>query len=122
MVHRAVQSDMRASHAITVMSFLSITALTGEACGRRGDRGGQVAHLEDLTLQRSVCFGLCPEYTATVDSDGHIGFAGGRFVTVSKAEGQASASELKTLIAALNEARFLSLNVMARRCLGTLHG
>jgi hypothetical protein len=100
---------MRAGHTITVMVFLTITALS-ETCARQAQRNVQVAHLEGLSLQRSVCFGTCPEYTVTVEADGHIAFAGGRFVTVSKAEGQASANELKALITALNEVRFLSLN------------
>src|SRR5450759_629353 len=100
---------MRARHAIMVMSLLTDTMMPSEAGARRNQRNGQVAHLESLTLQRS-CFCPRPEYTVTVEADGHIAFAGGRSAPVSKAEGQASASDLKALIAALNEVRFFSLN------------
>lgn len=35
-----------------------------------------------ITLERTTCFGTCPEYTVTVNQDGDVTYKGGRFVRV----------------------------------------
>src|SRR4051812_32145907 len=35
----------------------------------------------EITLQRTVCFGSCPDYTLTIKADGTVAFKGGTFTT-----------------------------------------
>lgn len=98
---------MRAHHgAITILPWL-ITVVSGGCAWSRFS--GQIEQLERLTLQRSVCFGTCPEYAVTVEANGQVVFEGGRFVAISKGGGHVSPTDWKALINALNEERFLSL-------------
>ncbi|HYD89352.1 MAG TPA: DUF6438 domain-containing protein [Vitreimonas sp.] len=36
----------------------------------------------EITLQRTVCFGFCPEYTVSISDDGQVRYEGRRFVNV----------------------------------------
>lgn len=35
-----------------------------------------------ITLNRTVCFGFCPDYTVTISGDGEVRYTGRRFVNV----------------------------------------
>jgi len=92
-----------------------ILAFVIGGCGRDERRGGdsqrlQITRLERLTLHRADCFGECPAYTVTVESDGQVGFEGGRFAAVTQARDRVSALELNALTDALNEKRFVDFN------------
>jgi hypothetical protein len=52
-----------------------------------------------ITLERTVCFGTCPEYKLTIFSDGRVEFQGTRFVKkVGKATGRISRARLHDLV------------------------
>jgi hypothetical protein len=69
----------------------------------------KIERLESLELQRTICFGMCPEYTVAVGADRRVRFSGGRFVSVESAEREVRDAEIEALVAALNEAGFLRL-------------
>jgi hypothetical protein len=63
------------------MRFVSLTAvvlLLSAGCAR----GAQTAPGEpvEITLQRTACFGTCPEYTVTLKDDGTVVYSGRQFV------------------------------------------
>jgi hypothetical protein len=64
-----------------------------------------------ITLQRSVCYGTCPDYKLTIQADGTVIFEGGEFVKVKGvARGHISPDDLRNLIAAFEAASYFSLN------------
>lgn len=64
-----------------------------------------------ITLERSVCYGTCPDYKLTVSADGTVTFEGREYV---KAKGVVKGSippeKLRQLIALFDEAKYFSLN------------
>ena len=64
-----------------------------------------------ITLQRSVCYGACPDYKLTISADGTVTFEGHQFVRVKgKAKKMISAEQLRQLIAEFEKAKYFSLN------------
>ena len=60
-----------------------------------------------LTLNRSACFGSCPNYNVTVFGDGTVVYEGENFVpTEGTIEKQISKDQLQQIVAALEEANF----------------
>jgi hypothetical protein len=64
-----------------------------------------------ITLERTMCFGTCPDYKLTITADGAVVFEGRRFV---KQEGKAikssiSQEKLKELMAEFDRVKFFSL-------------
>jgi hypothetical protein len=64
-----------------------------------------------ITLERTVCFGTCPDYKLTITADGAVVFEGRRFV---KQEGKTikssiSQEKLKELMAEFDRVKFFSL-------------
>ena len=52
-----------------------------------------------ITLERSVCFGTCPNYKLTIYSDGKVSYEGIRFVKkVGAASGRISRAQLDELV------------------------
>jgi hypothetical protein len=52
-----------------------------------------------ITLERTVCFGACPNYKLTIFSDGRVSYEGIRFVKkMGKATGHVSRAKLDRLI------------------------
>jgi hypothetical protein len=59
-----------------------------------------------ITLERTVCFGACPNYKLTIFSDGRVSYEGIRFVKkMGKATGHISRAKLSNLVRA-----FLNIN------------
>lgn len=52
-----------------------------------------------ITLERTVCYGMCPSYRLTISADGGVVFEGRRFVkTVGTAQSTISKEKLRELI------------------------
>lgn len=52
-----------------------------------------------ITLERTVCFGVCPDYTVTVAADGTVTFEGRRFTKVTgTATGRISRAAFRRLV------------------------
>ena len=62
-----------------------------------------------ITLQRSTCFGTCPDYTLTISANGDVTFTGRFYVKVKDAKGKIGLTELRELITAFERASFFSL-------------
>ena len=63
-----------------------------------------------ITLERSICFGSCPDYKLTVAADGTVTFEGREYVkTKGIAKGTISREDLRNLIAAFDAASYFSL-------------
>jgi hypothetical protein len=64
-----------------------------------------------ITLERTPCFGFCPDYTVSIDGDGNVAYNGRRFVAVSgEQHGKASREDVAALLRAFDDVRFESLN------------
>ena len=57
-----------------------------------------------ITLERTGCFGFCPNYKLTITADGAVVFEGGRFV-----KSAISQERLKQLMAEFDRVKFFSL-------------
>jgi hypothetical protein len=55
---------------------LALTALAGCATVAQTPPSGAI----EITLQRTICFGTCPEYTVTLRDDGTVTYSGRQFV------------------------------------------
>jgi hypothetical protein len=63
-----------------------------------------------ITLQRTVCFGTCPEYKLTILADGRVLYEGISYVkTKGKAWGRITRQQLKELISEFNKINYSSL-------------
>ena len=68
-----------------------------------------------VTLQRSVCFGPCPVYTASVDASGRVQYDGTRCVAVyGHQESRLSRGRLRALMAAFEDIDFFALQDVYR--------
>ena len=64
-----------------------------------------------ITLERSVCFGTCPNYKLTISADGTVTFEGRQYVKVKGlAKGSISREDLRKLIEAFEAASYFSLH------------
>jgi hypothetical protein len=98
----------RAGAVIAWMLILS-------ACG--GDDQANTAVPADfsVTLQRTVCFGACPVYTASVDASGRVQYDGTRCVAVlGHQESHLSQGRLRALMAAFSDIDFFALQDVYR--------
>jgi hypothetical protein len=63
-----------------------------------------------ITLQRSTCFGTCPDYKVTISADGKVTFEGREFVkTKGTVHGSITLEGLRQLVAEFDKARYFSL-------------
>jgi hypothetical protein len=64
-----------------------------------------------ITLERTVCFGACPDYKLTITADGAVVFEGRQFVKQEGATIKSAISQerLKQLMAEFDKVRFFSL-------------
>jgi Domain of unknown function (DUF6438) len=64
-----------------------------------------------ITLERTGCFGFCPNYKLTITADGAVVFEGGRFVKQEGATIKSAISQdrLKQLMAEFDRVKFFSL-------------
>lgn len=63
-----------------------------------------------ITLERSVCYGTCPDYKVTISADGKVTFQGRQFVkTKGTVQGSITLDGLRQLLAEFDKARYFSL-------------
>lgn len=60
--------------------FLGLGAFLLAACAPVETPAEQPMSNVEITLQRGVCFGFCPDYTVTITGDGQVRYEGRRFV------------------------------------------
>ena len=64
-----------------------------------------------ITLERTVCFGACPEYRLTVYGNGTVVYEGKRFVRLEgKRTTAISEEKIRQLLSEFNKIDYLSLN------------
>ncbi len=62
-----------------------------------------------ITLQRTMCFGACPDYTLTIKASGSVTFKGGRFTkTKDTVRSRITRSSLRELVREFRRSRFTS--------------
>jgi hypothetical protein len=60
-----------------------------------------------ITLERSVCFGFCPDYTVTITGDGQVSYEGRRFVNIAGRQTAAiPAADVQRLLARFDAVGF----------------
>jgi hypothetical protein len=65
---------------------------------------------DEITLQRTACFGTCPVYKLTIKSDGAVTFEGQRFTkTNGIANGEISPSDFRSLVNEFEKINYFSL-------------
>src|SRR5262245_50239604 len=99
-----------------IVSFSLALSMTSLGCHRNG-YSAQTAPPQTIpqdlmiTLERTECFGSCPDYKLTVAADGAVVFEGRRFVKREGATEKSAISreQLKQLIAEVDRVKFFSL-------------
>jgi len=75
-----------------------------------GQTGKSSTNEDQITLERTACFGTCPVYKLTIKSDGSVMFQGERFTkTTGPATGKISASDFRALVNEFNQVDYFSL-------------
>jgi hypothetical protein len=93
-------------------SLLAILVLTGAwALGNRVSAAAQQAPQDTLiTLERTVCYGMCPSYKLTISADGAVVFEGRRFVKkIGTAQSTISQEQLRGLIDRFDKINYFGL-------------
>jgi len=71
---------------------------------------GQKAGTDSITLERTACFGTCPMYKLTIDSDGTVTFVGERFTkTIGEATGKISPNDFRQFVSEFEKINYFSL-------------
>ncbi len=64
-----------------------------------------------LSMKRSFCFGECPIYDLTIQSNGKVIFEGKKYTkTIGKTESKLEKEKIKQLITEIEKANFFSLD------------
>jgi Domain of unknown function (DUF6438) len=70
----------------------------------------QKVERDQITLERTACFGPCPMYSVTVTSDGKVKFEGRQFTKVTgKASGKITKQAFRGLVAEFKKIDYFSL-------------
>lgn len=65
---------------------------------------------DEITLERTACYGTCPMYTLTITADGKVTFEGRRFTKVTgQATGRISKKAFRGLVAEFQKIGYFSL-------------
>jgi len=105
---RTVQMNPSALFA-SLVAILVLTA-SGASDIRASESAQQVPQDTLITLERTVCYGMCPSYKVTISADGAILFEGRRFVKkVGTAESMISQEQLRGLIERFDKINFFGL-------------
>jgi hypothetical protein len=95
-----------AALAAMVLGF-AVAACAGDRPEQTGVRDWSSL---EITLERGVCFGTCPDYTVTIHGDGRVVFEGRRFVAkMGRHEGRIDPSDVRSLLAKFRRADFFTL-------------
>jgi hypothetical protein len=63
-----------------------------------------------ITLERTVCYGMCPSYKITIEANGAVTFEGRQFVkTAGISKSNISKATLRELLAAFNKVGYFNL-------------
>jgi hypothetical protein len=89
------------------MKFLVAIALMLCACSVVF---AQKVERDQITLERTACFGTCPMYVVTIGSDGRVTFEGRRFTKVTgQATGRISKKAFRNLVSQFQKMGYASL-------------
>lgn len=92
-------------------SLFACVILLLSACSVRADTTGNQTMTDlTLTMHRSACFGNCPSYTVVMQPDGQVHFTGQAHVSTKEASGHANPTQIAAIEAALQKAKFSTLN------------
>jgi hypothetical protein len=95
-------------HAASAVAALSVIALASCAIAPSSPSAQDPVL---ITLQRTPCFGFCPDYVVSIDGDGKVAYNGGRFVGVSGPQhGKASQQDVEALLRAFDALHFETLH------------
>jgi hypothetical protein len=73
-------------------------------------RSPAIDRFDEVTLERTACFGICPTYKVVIHADGAVNYEGEQSVKVTgDAAGWLTAQQVKELVDAINEADYFSL-------------
>jgi len=90
------------------LALISACAIGFSACETTGAPHDAAPVL--ITLERTPCFGFCPDYTVSIDGEGNVTYNGGRFVAVTgEQHAKASSQDVAALLRAFDAVRFFSL-------------
>jgi hypothetical protein len=65
---------------------------------------------DQITLERTACFGTCPVYQLTIKSDGSVTFDGHRFTkTIGSATGKINQADFRALVSEFEKINYFSL-------------
>lgn len=107
---------MRPISSVMVGALLAALLLPACSGGEGGPSStpGLAGHerLEDvcIELERSPCYGSCPNYSVAIEGNGRVTFVGRDYVSeVGRRETQISANAVRNLLRAFDDARFFEL-------------
>jgi hypothetical protein len=85
------------------------------ACSRSGGRSnGGIADADlstvEITLERTACFGICPEYTVWIQADGAVHYDGTSYVVADgERDGRISVEAVRSLVERFQETNFFEM-------------
>lgn len=96
---------------LAAFAVMMAGALMSACAGESADQSGvNDWNSLQITLERGVCFGACPDYTVTVHGDGRVVFEGRRFVAKEgRQEATISRNAVRALYAKFRAADFYAL-------------
>lgn len=96
--------------AAVVLALVAGAVLSACAGDRPDEVGVRDWSTLEITLERGVCFGACPDYTVTIHGDGRVVFEGRRFVAkTGRHEATISRDAVRSLLAKFRRADFFTL-------------
>lgn len=105
---RTVQVNPSALFA-SLVAILVLTA-SGVSDIRASEAAQQVPQDTLITLERTVCYGMCPSYKLTISGDGAVVFEGRRFVKkLGTAQSTISQEQLRELIDRFDKMNYFAL-------------
>jgi hypothetical protein len=91
----------------TVLGFIATFFMIACAPSRAPAEEGPV----QITLQRTVCYGYCPDYTVSIDGDGVVTYEGRAFVNVvGRQTAQIPSADVARLLQRFDDIGFENLN------------
>lgn len=76
----------------------------------RANSGQQLPAFDEVSLERTACYGFCPEYTVTVLATGEVRFEGRRSVAVvGVAQDHLTRDQMQRILSAINAADVFAL-------------
>jgi hypothetical protein len=93
----------------TLASAIVLASVSGAAAAAQ--TGAAPAGPIEITLERSACFGTCPDYKVTLREDGKVSYEGHQFVRITgNHTWTIDPEKVRTLAAEMQKAGFFELN------------